>query len=340
MTAFRTAAVLGFSREEIPMRTVLKDILISVFMGMILPGILLNLAVLWLDSQPQAQAKTAPALQETQPETLPLPMRLRSGEQVEEGDMDTYLVGVLLAEMPASFELEALKAQAVAARTYTRKAYVTGGKHGDGSVCVDAACCQAYLTEEAYFAKGGTEEGLNKIRTAVLSTSGQCLTYGGELIEATYFSCSGGYTEDAAAVWGTDYPYLQALPSPGEEEAAYDTDTVIFTEQQFQSALGTGLPGNPAGWFGIPTYTEGGGVAHMAIGGETYTGTQLRSLLNLRSTAFSISAEGDTITVTTRGYGHRVGMSQYGADAMAVAGNTFAQILAYYYPGTQLTLQS
>lgn len=322
------------------MRSVWKDILISAFMGLVVPGLLLNLTVLWLDSQPKEAEEVPPAVQPTQPQTVPLPMRLRSGQSVAEGDMDAYLVGVLLAEMPASFETEALKAQSVAARTYTRKAYVTGGKHGDGSVCADSACCQAYLTEEDYLARGGTQEGLDKIRSAVYATSGQCLTYGGELIEATYFSCSGGYTEDAAAVWGTDFPYLQAQPSPGEEETAYATDTVTFSAQQFQSLLGTVLPGNPAGWFGIPTYTEGGGVAFLSIGGEVYTGTQLRSLLNLRSTAFSVTVEGDAITVTTKGYGHRVGMSQYGADAMAASGKNYSEILAYYYPGTVLAVQN
>ena len=320
------------------MKPLWKDVLTAIFMGMILPGVMLNFAVMVLDSQPQtAQAQEIPQ-QETTPETVPLPMRLRSSDgTVEEMDMDTYLVGVVLAEMPASFETEALKAQSVVARTYTRKAYETGGKHGDGSVCTKSACCQAYITEENYLAQGGTQENLEKIRSAVLATSGYVLTYGDELIEATYFSCSGGSTEDAAAVWGTDFPYLQATPSPGEENTAYYTDTVTFTPQQFQNALGAILTGTPKSWFGTTTYTEGGGVATMTIGGEPYTGTQLRSLLKLRSTAFTVSASEESITITTQGYGHRVGMSQYGADAMAATGSTFDEILAYYYQGTALT---
>ena len=129
--------------------------------------------------------------------------------------MNDYLTEVLLGEMPAEFEMEALKAQAVAARTYTAKAAITGGKHGDGSVCSDSACCQAYLPQETYLMLGGTEENLEKINKAVLETTGLVLAYDGNLIEATYFSCSGGSTEDAAAVWGTEYPYLQAVASPG-----------------------------------------------------------------------------------------------------------------------------
>ena len=323
------------------MRPLWKDVLISLFMGLIVPWLLLNFAVLLLDSQeaPSVQQETVPETVGTEePETVPLPMRLRHTDgTVEELDMDTYLVGVVLAEMPAYFETEALKAQAVVARTYTQKAYTTGGKHGDGSICTQPSCCQAYIAEADYLEKGGTEENIEKIRSAVNATSGYVLTYEGALIEATYFSCSGGATEDAAAVWGTDYPYLQSVASPGEENAAHYTDTVTFTAQEFQNALGVSLTGELSGWLGDVTYTKGGGVETMVIGGETYKGTRLRSLLGLRSTAFTMTAKDDIITVTTKGYGHRVGMSQYGADAMAVSGSTYTEILAYYYQGTELT---
>lgn len=318
------------------MRPLWKDVLTAFFMGMILPGLILNFAVILLDRN---ETKAVPTIsQETVPPRAALPMRLRWEDgNLEDQDMDTYLVGVLLAEMPASFEEEALKAQAVAARTYTRKAYMTGGKHGDGSVCTQPSCCQSYISKEDYLAQGGTPEGLENISGAVAATAGEVLTYEGELIEATYFSCSGGSTEDAAAVWGVDFPYLQAVESPGEEGAAYHRDTVQFSPEAFQTALGCTLQGAPDSWFGAAVYTEGGGVASMNIGGEAYTGTQLRSLLGLRSTAFTVSAGEDTITVTTRGYGHRVGMSQYGADAMAVLGSTYQEILAHYYPGTSIT---
>ena len=196
------------------MKPLWKDMLTAIFMGMILPGILLNAAAVLLDSKDSAPQETIP--QETAPETVPLTMRLRvSDGTTEEMDMDTYLVGVVLAEMPASFESEALKAQSVVARTYTRKAYETGGKHGDGSVCANSACCQAYISPDSYLSKGGTQEGLDKIRAAVAETSGFVLTYGDELIEATYFSCSGGSTEDAAAVWGTDFRRRKRRPLYG-----------------------------------------------------------------------------------------------------------------------------
>lgn len=258
-------------------------------------------------------------------------------DTVSQMDMDSYLVGVVLAEMPVSFEDEALEAQSGGCENLCPEGWETGGKHGDCSVCTRSECCQGYIGDEDYLSQGGTEEGLKKVRAAVAAASGWVLTYEGELIEATYFSCSGGSTEDAAAVWGTEFPYLQAVASPGEEKAVHYTDTVRFSAEAFQDALGVTLSGSPGGWFRDVTYTDGGGVDTIVIGGTSHKGTDLRSALGLRSTAFSISTTEDTVIITTRGYGHRVGMSQYGADAMAVTGSTCPEILAHYYPGTTLT---
>lgn len=319
------------------MRSLWKDILAAFFMGMVVPGLMLNIAAMGLRHRspiPEIQI-SIPAPTEPERDAVPILLR-RDGSTVEIMDMDTYLVKVLLAEVPASFEAEALKAQAVAARTYAGKARETGGKHGDGSVCTSSGCCQAYLEPEDYLKQGGTEEGIDAIRAAVLATSGQYLQYEGELIEATYFSCSGGSTETALAVWGSDYPYLQAVDSPGEEEARWHTDRVTFTADQFFEALGMEPDENRQNWFGSVTRTEGGGVQTMVIAGEVFTGTQLRSLLGLRSTALDVAVSGDAISVTTRGYGHRVGLSQYGAEAMAAGGSTYEEILAHYYPGTEL----
>jgi stage II sporulation protein D len=238
--------------------------------------------------------------------------------------------------MPAYFEFEALRAQAVAARTFALRCHQDLGKHPGGAVCTDPACCQAYLSREHYLAQGGSPDDADKIRRAVESTTGQIVTYEGELIEAPYFSCSGGRTEDAAAVWGNEVPYLLSLASPGEEEAAVFKTTVTFTQEEFCALLGRSIPGPPYSWFGYPTYTEGGGVASITIAGQSYTGVALRKLLDLNSTAFSIRTSGNLISVTTSGKGHRVGMSQYGADAMALKGHTYDTILRYYYPGTRI----
>lgn len=317
-----------------------QEIGYAIFMGMVLPWLVVSAAVTWMDVRaPGSEEAEQPSdvVSGEKKSQLTVLVRRENGS-VEQWDMDEYLTGVVLGEMPAYFEPEALKAQAVAARTYAAKAQTTGGKHGDGSVCMDSQCCQAYQDPVDYLSSGGSPEDVAKIRQAVEDTSGYVLTYGGELIEAVYFSCSGGSTEDAAAVWGTEVPYLQATDSPGEEKAAHNTDSVTFTAAQFQDALGKSLTGAPVGWFGGVTYTAGGGVAEMEIGGETYTGVRLRQLLGLRSTAFTVTAEEDSVRIDTRGYGHRVGMSQYGADAMAATGSTYQEILSHYYTGTNLEL--
>lgn len=327
------------------MKQIWKELILALFLGMILPALVLN-TVLSMEGteSPEVQTeRTDPAGTAVETDITdgaePMTVLFRDEDgTVTEMDMDTYLVGVLLAEMPASFAPEAKKAQAVAARTYALKASVTGGKHGDGSVCGDYACCQAYRSPEAYLGSGGTREAVDQAREAAVSTSGRVLTYEGQLIEATYFSCSGGSTEDAVAVWGADFPYLRAISSPGEENAAHYTDTVRFTPEEFEAALGVSLPADPEEWFGFTTYTSGGGVNTMRIGNKDYPGTELRSLLGLRSTAFSVTVADGQIEITTRGFGHRVGMSQYGAEAMAVSGSSYQDILAYYYSGTELTL--
>ncbi len=265
---------------------------------------------------------------------------LKSDGSVQEFDLDIYVLGVLLGEMPADFEDEALKAQAVVARTYALKRNSSGKKHKDGAVCMNPGCCQAYCAPESYLQQGGTSYSINKMRNAVEATAGQILTFNGKLIEATYFSCSGGKTEDALAVWGTDIPYLQAVDSPGEENADAYSDTVQYSSKEFAARLGIKAEGKPSSWFGAVTYTEGDGVDNMVISGKTFKGTTLRTKLGLRSTVFSVVVDGDTIIITTKGFGHRVGMSQYGADAMAVGGSTYQQILMHYYPGTSLEMHT
>ena len=307
----------------------MKPWLLAILMAVVLPGAIYRISeLLYLGKEQETTfytegettVPTQQVLVQTQDGTI-LPIELES-----------YIMGVLRGEMPADFEPDALKAQAVVARTYALK----NKKHLKAQVCTDPACCQSYCDEDAYITAGHTMEQNQKIQAAVLETADMVLTYEEQLIDATYFSCSGGRTEDAQAVWGTDVPYLQAVDSPGEEEATHYIDTVRFTTEEFQEKLGTKLAGSPGTWIGAVTYTEGGGVDTIHIGGISYKGTQVRQLLGLRSTVFVMTATEDRVTVTTKGYGHRVGMSQYGADAMAAKGYTYQQILAHYYPGTEL----
>ena len=313
-----------------------KQMAMSFLAGAVLP---LVLAALFQKTPPIPEAESesispVQSVRETDPETVVTVVN-RAGNY-QQMTLRDYLVGVVLAEMPADFEPEALKAQAVVARTYTRKR-MEGSKHGKAAVCMDPGCCQGWRSGEDYLEAGGREKSLQKVRSAVIDTDGLVLCWEGKLIDATYFSCSGGTTEDAVAVWGQDVPYLQSVESPGEEEAPRFTDSVSFSPTDFAGKLGLSADGDPSSWFGAVTRTEGGGVDTMVIRGKTFTGTQLRSKLGLRSTAFEITADRKSITVTTRGFGHRVGMSQYGAQAMAEAGSTYGEILSHYYTGAELS---
>ena len=255
---------------------------------------------------------------------------------VETMALEEYLVGVLLGEMPADFSMEAKKAQAVVARTYALRVGKMGYKHGEGVVCSDPDCCQNFISVDDYIGKWQTDVPVDAAREAVRATEGIVVTYDGELIDATYFSSSGGQTEAAVAVWGSDIPYLQSVESPGEEESGQVVETVRFSSKEFCDALGVRLEGRPSDWFGTVSHTEGGGVKTMVIGGKAYSGTQLRSLLGLRSTVFTVATVADGVLITSRGFGHRVGMSQYGADAMARQGHCYVEILHHYYSGVEI----
>lgn len=250
---------------------------------------------------------------------------------VREMDLHSYLCGVLLAEMPAGFSPEALKAQAVASRTFALQ-QAQRGKHPEADICTDAACCQGWAAPDA---------APDVFLQAVAATDGLVVTYGDELIEATFFSCSGGQTEAAVAVWGSDVPYLQSVSSPGEESAPRFTETVRQSAEEFAAILRAAQPeldleSDPSRWFGSLTRTAGGSVATLEIGGILFSGTQLRTLLGLRSTDMEFSVEGNVICITTWGYGHRVGLSQYGAEAMAQTGADFEEILLHYYQNTKI----
>ena len=319
-----------------------KELLFAIFVVVLLPGIMFSAFNRLIPRKQPLLTEESTAVeyvtQDTQADAdteLPISVLMPDGE-VCVIDAESYVVGVLLGEMPMDFDIEALKAQAVVARTYSLRRFTVAPKHAGNSVCTDPACCQDYCSVEEYLQNGGNESGVHKARSAASATAGQVLTYNDLLIEATYFSCSGGRTEDALAVWGTEIPYLQAVDSPGEENATHHTDSISISAKEFASRLNLQLSGNPANWFGKTTYTSGNGVDTMVIGGVTFKGTQLRQMLGIRSTAFTLTPVGDTVHIFTKGFGHRVGMSQYGAEAMAVGGSNYEEILSHYYPGTRL----
>ena len=306
-----------------------KNILWTVLLGVIFPGIMFSL----LGEKPENTTALTIEPTQTISNVQHVGVLLKDGT-VETMELDEYITCVVLREMPAEFEIEALKAQAIVARTYTLRRTEIGGKHDNAVVCVDSSCCQGFQTPAEYISGGGTEELLNRVYQAVDQTAGKVILYENQLIDATYFSCSGGTTEDALAVWGTDIPYLQATESPGEEQATYYVDTVTFSASDFLNKLS--LNADKQVVIGKITYTTGGGIATIDICGKEFSGTDMRKKLGLRSTAFMISAVGNKVTVTTKGFGHRVGMSQYGAEAMAVDGADCYAILTHYYEGVEI----
>ncbi len=312
----------------------------ALVMGVALPGLFFSVAekVVKRPSNIHSTQQTGDVTNQTesQPFHTGITVPVLNNNRYEQMELNWYLTGVLLGEMPTEFDPEALKAQAVVARTYTLKRNTTGLKHPGGAVCTDSDCCQAYCSIEDFLRDGGTQQAIDKVKAAVQETRQQVLTYQGALIEATYFSCSGGKTEDAQAVWGAEIPYLQAVDSPGEEAAEHYLDHITFTATQFANRLGFIPETSPISWLGQTTYTRGGGVDTMVIDGKTFRGTEMRQKLGLRSTAFTVQIVGDSVQITTRGFGHRVGMSQYGAEAMAVQGSSYREILKHYYPGTEL----
>jgi stage II sporulation protein D len=228
-----------------------------------------------------------------------------------------YLCGVVLGEMPESYPEEALKAQAVAARTYTLRRISQNKELSD-----DPATCQAYRDPD-------TAEDPARIRQIVEETDGLVLTYGGALIEATYFSGASGRTESAQAVWGGAVPYLVSVESP--ETAA--TSQVTVDKSEFLEILGI-----ETAEIGSITYTSGGGVDTITIGGEVFTGLELRQKFSLDSTQFTLTADDSTVTFQVEGSGHRVGLSQQGAKTLAENGSSFQEILTWYY--TDVTLET
>jgi stage II sporulation protein D len=266
-------------------------------------------------------------------------MRIRCGADIKELELEEYLVGVVLSAMPASFELEALKAQAVAARTFA----LSSNKHDDYDLCSDSACCQAWSSREALENKlgVGADAYWNKVKQAVTETAGQVLTYNGSLIDAVYFSCAGGATEDAVAVWGSNVPYLQSVSSDGEDAAPRYESKVTVDVAKFQTTLQAEFPdmalkGAPSTWLGEVLYTRGGGVDSMEIGHVFVSGTRLRTLFGLNSTALTVSVNENCVVFDVKGFGHRVGLSQYGANAMAMEGKSYQQILRHYYSGVSI----
>ncbi|OQB24982.1 MAG: Amidase enhancer precursor [Firmicutes bacterium ADurb.Bin182] len=262
--------------------------------------------------------------------------------------LEEYIVGVTAAEMPVSFELEALKAQAVAARTFAvRRIKDLGGTPCGKSgcdICTDSSCCQAWDSQAQMEKHWGSryEKNRQKIVTAVFGTKGLIATYAGEPIEAMYHSTSGGRTEDSENVYSSALPYLRSVESPGEENAPYFAGEEKYTRKEFAKLVNKAFPkadlkaDDLESRVKILTRFDSGRVAQLKLGNDTVTGREFRSALELQSANFKIEIGSRNVIVKTIGFGHGVGLSQLGANAMAKKGDSFDEILCHYYTGIRL----
>lgn len=256
-------------------------------------------------------------------------LKLNSGNIISIS-LEDYVIGVVSAEMPASFNIEALKAQAVAARTYALK------RLSYGNTLSATTSNQVYKTESEL--RNMWENSYNtyyeKVKSAVLSTKGQYLTYNGQYIDALYFSTSNGRTENAENVWSTAYPYLVSVDSPWDVGIPSYSGTKTIPMSTISEKLGVTL--TSISQIKILERTVGNRIKTISICDKNYTGVEIRTIFGLKSADFDISSSGNNIVFQTRGYGHGVGMSQYGANLMAKAGYSYKDILKHYYTGVTI----
>lgn len=260
--------------------------------------------------------------------------------------LETYVEGVVAAEISPDFPEEAIKAQAVAARTYAVYKASAGRpmQHRNADVCDDYRHCAAYIDlAEAASARWGTnaETNTGTIQKAVRETAGEIVVKDGEPIVAVFHSASAARTESAKDIWGTDISYLQSVASPGGSACPKYEGTVRLTFDEFRAKALASYPtadlsGDPKRWFSASTRSDAGSVIVCTMGGVQVRGTDLRTVFGLNSTNFTLTIDDETISFHTVGYGHGVGLSQYGAKYLAEQGSGYQDILTHYYTGTEI----
>lgn len=263
--------------------------------------------------------------------------------EVEEISLDEYIVQVIAAEMPVDYELEALKAQSVSARTYTLYKIISGTMHQNADICDSAGCCQAWISKEDRMARweDKKQEKWNKLVEAVNATVGEVITYEGKVINAFFHANSGGKTENVSNVWGgKDLPYLEPRETTGEENYPQYASEVVLSKDELLTKMkekyeDTEINFDEENWIQIKEYTPGNRVKTLKIGNKEIKGTEARGVFGLKSANFEINIE-DNIKFVVKGYGHGVGLSQTGADSLAKQGKKYDEILTHFYTNTQV----
>lgn len=306
---------------------------LSIFLVLI---ILLPSFVVQINGNPEvtsASKENMTTTAEAEESLIDVSIKRSDTEAIETVPLEQYVASVVASEMPAKFELDALKAQAIAARTYMVNHLI----HEGDEVISDTVDHQVYRNEEELKTLWGEDFNWKweKIKRAVKETENLILTYEDQPITPTFFSMSNGYTEDAENYWGTELPYLKSVQSKWEEEEPNFVSQEIFTVQELNDRLNLQLKTG----IHIPITTErtpSNRIKEITIAGESFSGRTIRESLQLRSTDFTVEQKGEHFIFTTKGYGHGVGMSQYGANGMAKEGKNFEEILAHYYDGIDI----
>jgi stage II sporulation protein D len=288
----------------------------------------------------QPQVLSTPEIENAIPVSVPV---YRTEKKViEEIPIEQYVVGVVASEMPAEFEMEALKAQALAARTYIVQQLLNeetiGIPKGSEAKVTDTINHQVYRDngELKEIWKDEFPTKLEKITKAVNETAGQILTYEGSPITASFFSTSNGFTENSEDYWANPYPYLKSVESPWDDQSPKYIVSTTIPVSKFESELGVKI-GTSSEIGTITSRTKGNRVGTIKIADKTFTGREVREALELYSSDFTWERKGNEIVITTKGYGHGVGMSQYGANGMAQQGKTYQEIINHYYQGIEIT---
>ena len=260
---------------------------------------------------------------------------------VSEVKLEDHLVGVLAAEMPASYEVEALKAQAVAARSYIlSKLDKTNPEHPNAAICTNPAHCKGWLPESEAKEKWSDKEKnayWQKLRAAVTATTGECMLYDNQAVEACFFASGGSRTENSEDVWQASLPYLRSVENNEYSDTTLSQTT--FSAKEFIQKLnnaGTQLPLGTAPTVSDISRTDGGAVASATLCGKTFKGTEIRKIFGLKSANFTVTVAPDSVTFDVIGNGHGVGMSQKGANSMAKDGKNYTEILLHYYTNIQI----
>lgn len=328
-----------------------KKMMIYGLLCLLLTGLPLIPAKLLAPAQPEKlpeNTETSEPVTENSPELGSYAVLDSETGEIHDVPVREYLIGAVGAEMPVSFEEEALKAQTVAAHTYAerqaelseQRPELNGADFSD-----DASQYQAFYTKDELKNLYGVnfEENYRKLTACVDAVLDEILCYQNEPIIAAFHAISSGKTESAENVWGSKIDYLQSVDSHADENAPQFTQETTFTPDEVKTRLtasrenlflGTDIPH----WFGEPECSAAGTVLQIAVGTSIFTGQELRTIFDLRSAVFTVNYENGKFLFSTKGYGHHVGMSQYGANAMAESGASYQEILAYYYPNTELKI--